>query len=138
MASTDVRAARPDDIDGVLAVWGVARSAAAVTPDTPESVTRVIERGTLFVAELEGRIVGALVAGWDGWRGNMYRLAVLPALRRRGIARALVEAGHERLRAQGAVRVTALVGLGEEDAEGLWAAVGYARDDEMARFVRNL
>ena len=66
MASTDVRAARPDDIDGVLAVWGVARSAAAVTPDTPASVTRVTERGTLFVAEHEGRIVGALVAGWDG------------------------------------------------------------------------
>ena len=78
MASTDVRAARLDDIDGVLAVWDVARSAAAVTPDTRESVTRVIERGTLFVAEHERRIVGALVAGWDGWRGNMYRLAVLP------------------------------------------------------------
>ena len=138
MASTDVRAARPDDIDGVLAVWDLARSAAAVTPDTPETVARVIERGTLFVAEDDGRIVGALVAGWDGWRGNMYRLAVLPEYRRRGIARALVDAGHERLRELGATRVIALVEHDDEPATALWRATGYGFDPQMARFVRNL
>src|SRR3954464_5134010 len=102
MASAEVRAARREDIDAVLALWGEARSAVAVTEDTAQSVARVIERGTLFLAETEGRLVGALIAGWDGWRGNMYRLAVLPAYRRRGIARALVEAGHARLRELGA------------------------------------
>ena len=78
MASADVRAARPTTSTAVLAVWGPARSAAAVTEDTAEAVAGLIERGTLFVAEADGQIVGALIAGWDGWRGNMYRLAVLP------------------------------------------------------------
>jgi ribosomal protein S18 acetylase RimI-like enzyme len=40
--------------------------------------------------------VGTLVAAWDGWRGNMYRLAVLPEHRRAGIGRELVDAGYER------------------------------------------
>lgn len=133
-----VRPARLDDTEAVLAVWGTARSAAAVTPDTPESVARVVGAGALLVAEGNEGVVGVLVAGWDGWRGNLYRLAVLPAHRRRGAARALVEAGHARLRALGAVRVTALVGRGEEDAEALWEAVGCTRDDDIARFVRNL
>ena len=42
---------------------------------------------------------GTVIASWDGWRGAMYRLAVLPSLRRRGIAAALVDEGERRLQA---------------------------------------
>ena len=124
----------------MLAVWDQARSAVAVTVDTPENVARLIDHtpDALLVAESGGEIVGVLVAAWDGWRGNMYRLAVLPPHRRRGIARRLVEAGHERLRTKGAQRVTALVAHDEEEATGLWRATGYAFDEQLARFVRNL
>lgn len=92
----------------------------------------------LLVAELYGEIVGSLIAAWDGWRGNMYRLAVLPSHRRRGIARALVDAGHEELRSKGARRVTALVPLAQEEAVGLWLNIGYERDAQISRFVRDL
>jgi ribosomal protein S18 acetylase RimI-like enzyme len=136
----EVRVATPQDVDAVLDLWDEARSAAASTPDDTGSVLRLVEpaHDALLVAEHDGRIVGALVAAWDGWRGNMYRLAVLPAYRRRGIARRLVEAGHERLRARGARRVTALVAHDEPDAMGLWRAAGYQLDEEISRFVRNL
>jgi ribosomal protein S18 acetylase RimI-like enzyme len=135
-----VRVAGHDDIDGVLAVWEEARSAAAMTPDDADAVARLIDHtpDALLVAECDGEVVGVLVAAWDGWRGNMYRLAVLPAHRGRGIGRRLVEAGHERLRAKGARRVTALVARGEEEAVGLWRATGYRLDEQMARFVRDL
>jgi len=78
------------------------------------------------------------VVGWDGWRGNMYRLAVREDFRRRGIASRLVEEGHRHLRAVGAPRVTALVGVEESDAAALWRAAGYELDEKIARFVRNL
>ena len=92
----------------------------------------------LLVAEDGGMIVGTLIAAWDGWRGGMYRLAVLPEYRRRGIAQALVEAAHERLRAKGARRITALVGADEAEAHALWRTLGYERDLHVIRFVRNL
>jgi ribosomal protein S18 acetylase RimI-like enzyme len=135
-----VRPATAADIDAVLGVWAQARSAAAQTRDDPEMVERLLERdpGALLVAEADGEIVGVLIAGWDGWRGNVYRLAVLPSHRLQGVARELVEAGHERLRAQGAHRVTALVGGEEGAAHRLWRAVGYQRDEFVHRFVRNL
>jgi len=138
--TADIRAATAADIDSVLAVWAEARTAAPRTPDDPEAVQRLLERdpGALLVAELDGEVVGVLIAGWDGWRGNVYRLAVRPSQRRQGIARQLVEAGHERLRAQGARRVTALVGGEEGAAHRLWRAVGYQRDEFVHRFVRNL
>jgi ribosomal protein S18 acetylase RimI-like enzyme len=135
-----IRVAGREDIDAVLAVWSQARSAAASTPDDPDGVARLLEHtpDALLVAECDGHVVGTLVAAWDGWRGNMYRLAVLPAYRGRGIGRRLVEAGHERLCAKGARRVTALVAHAEEEATALWRAAGYRFDEQMARFVRNL
>jgi len=138
--NAEVRTATAADIDAVLAVWAEARSAAAQTADDAKVVEQLLERdpGALLVAESNGEIVGVLIAGWDGWRGNVYRLAVLPSHRREGIARELVEAGHERLRAQGARRVTALVGGEEGAAHRLWRALGYQRDEFVHRFVRNL
>jgi ribosomal protein S18 acetylase RimI-like enzyme len=136
----EIRAATAADIDSVLAVWAEARSRAAQTPDDPAAVQQLLDRdpGALLVAEMNGKVVGVLIAGWDGWRGNVYRLAVLPPYRRQAVARQLVEAGHERLSAQGAHRVTALVGGEEGAAHRLWRAVGYQRDEFVHRFVRNL
>jgi ribosomal protein S18 acetylase RimI-like enzyme len=135
-----IRIATRDDLPAVLGLWSRARSAAARTPDDVAVLDRLLERSpdALLVAELEGEIVGALIAAWDGWRGNMYRLAVVPDVRRRGIARRLVETGHEHLRTQGARRITALVGSDESEAMALWRTTGYERDDLVVRFVRNL
>jgi ribosomal protein S18 acetylase RimI-like enzyme len=135
-----IRVARSDEIPAVLELWGSSRTATAVTPDTDDAVERLMEVSPdgLLVAEQDGRIVGALIAAWDGWRGNMYRLAVVESYRRRGVARQLVEAGHERLRAKGARRVSALVGADDEAARALWLAVGYDFDRGTGRFVRNL
>jgi ribosomal protein S18 acetylase RimI-like enzyme len=135
-----VRPATRADVDAVLELWAQARSDAASTPDDVEAIARLLEDGggALIVAKADGRVVGAIVAGWDGWRGNMYRLAVLPAYRRRGIGRRLVEAGHDSLRAKGARRVTALIAHAEEEAIALWRAAGYELDEDMSRLVRNL
>jgi ribosomal protein S18 acetylase RimI-like enzyme len=124
----------------VLALWDLSRSPVSVTPDTPEAVGALIGQpgAALLLAIEDDEVVGTLVVGWDGWRGNLYRLAVREDFRRRGIALALVEAGHDHLRSVGARRVTALVGADEEPAAALWRAAGYEHDRHIARFVRNL
>jgi ribosomal protein S18 acetylase RimI-like enzyme len=133
-----IRAARLDDLDAVLALWGGSRSSHAVTEDTPERVAAAISASALLVAEVDGQVVGALIAAFDGWRGNMYRLAVAPAARRGGVARRLVAAGEARLRDLGAPRVTALVAFDDAAARGFWAAAGYEADQVMGRMVRTL
>jgi ribosomal protein S18 acetylase RimI-like enzyme len=138
-AAVIVRPAGHSDIPAVLSIWSQARSAAAVTPDDDAAIEWLLERDpeALLVAEVAERPVGVLIAAWDGWRGNMYRLAVLAEHRRNGVARRLVDEGHRRLAARGARRVSALVAGDEPEAVGLWRAMGYA-DDGIARFARNL
>lgn len=135
-----VRECRRRDVPAVLELWQQSRSGHATTTDRLDDVQRLLGHtaGSLFVADADGAILGTLIAGWDGWRGNMYRLAVRFEDRRRGIGLALVRAGEEHLRRQGASRVTALVAYEDEVATAFWEYAGYPRDPEMSRRVRNL
>jgi ribosomal protein S18 acetylase RimI-like enzyme len=136
----DVRPCRPDEIEAVLAVWDRCRSEHAVTPDSGERVAQLVaaDPEALQVAECDGELIGTVIGAWDGWRGNFYRLAVLPEHRRAGIGRRLVEAAEERLRGRGAPRITALVAFDDVGATAFWEAAGYARDPVMGRMVRTL
>src|SRR5262249_14950580 len=83
-------------------------------------------------------VVGSIIAAFDGWRGNLYRLATRPDCRRRGVARALLAEAEKTLTAWGARRITALVESAHPDAVGFWRGVGYVDDRRIARYVRNL
>lgn len=135
-----IRPAQTADIPAVLAVWAVGRSAHAGVADSAEGVAKLLafDPGALLVAETGTTLVGTLIATWDGWRGGMYRLAVLPEYRRHGIARELVAAGHRRLVERGVTRITALVGNADERARSFWFDAGYVHDEAMGRFVLNL
>lgn len=132
-----IRPARRDELPAVLELWRVAESIPTVS-DSETALALLLDRDpdALLIAEREGAIAGTLIAGWDGWRGSLYRLAVAPAERRRGLATALVRDAERRLMARGALRVQAIVHAGEEHAMGFWAAVGYEHQPGHARFVR--
>ena len=132
------RAATAKDVQPTLALWAASRSGHAETPDSAEAVQRLLDTdpGSLLVAD-DGEVIGALIAAFDGWRGNMYRLAVRHDRRREGVAKRLVEHGEARLKQKGAVKVTALVGRGDEQAEALWRAAGYRDDVKIGRWVRS-
>jgi ribosomal protein S18 acetylase RimI-like enzyme len=124
----------------VLTLW----QKSGVTPpsvlDSIDGLTRLIGEpgGILLVAVINGQIVGSVIGGWDGWRGNIYRLAVTPRYRRRGIARRLVAEISSALFAKGAARLTALVEREHRWAIDFWEslrALGYEYDPRFARYI---
>jgi ribosomal protein S18 acetylase RimI-like enzyme len=134
-----IRTGLPQDVNAVLDFWQRAGAASSATEE-PGDVLGLLEHdpGALLIAEEGGAIVGTVVAGWDGWRGGFYRLCVDPAQRRRGLALELVQAGEERLRELGAVRLNAIVESDHPDAMAFWAAAGFELQVERSRFVKNL
>ena len=106
MSHAVVRFATPDDARAILELWRLAGAFPART-DNEESVCSLIAHDpkAVLVAEERGELAGTLVAAFDGWRGTLFRLAVLPIRRRRGVARALVAEGERGLRERGAIRV---------------------------------
>jgi ribosomal protein S18 acetylase RimI-like enzyme len=139
MENSNIRRARPADVDAILGLWQVAAATPGVT-ETPEDVFRALatENTVVLLAFVSGKIVGSVIAGFDGWRGNIYRLAVAPTKRRSGIATALVREAERVLIGLGAKRVTALVEKDHGWAVQFWDAVGYSFDGRIVRHVRNL
>lgn len=90
------------------------------------------------VAPRLGELVGTLIAGWDGWRAHLYRLAVHPAHRRKGIATALLAAAENRFVQFGAFRADAMVLHDNALAHPAWSAAGYAPQPEWSRWVKLL
>jgi ribosomal protein S18 acetylase RimI-like enzyme len=139
VSALNLRQGRLDDVDAVLALLRRAEAGPSST-ESADDLRRLLERDpdALLLADAEGEIVGSLVAGWDGWRGTFYRLAVDPAHRHRGLATELVQAGEERLRALGARRLNAIVESEEADAMAFWGSAGYELQTARSRFVKNL
>lgn len=139
MSDLHIRHATPSDVDTVLAFWREAAEGTSISDDR-DGVARLISRDpeSLLLAERDGALAGTVIAGFDGWRCHLYRLAVHPAHRRRGVATALLAAAEERFAALGGRRGDAMVLDANALAHHAWSAAGYAREPQWSRWVKPL
>jgi ribosomal protein S18 acetylase RimI-like enzyme len=92
----------------------------------------------IIIAFIDDEIVGSVIAGWDGWRGSIYRLAVIKKLKRSGIGSLLMKKAEERLRRLGATRVNAMVLEENEDAKMFYSQLEYEAQEKWRRWVRHI
>ena len=137
-----VAAAAPQDLAGAVAVIHRAFSTLAGRIDPPSAALDETEDslaarsgsgGAVFVARLDGEIVGAVCAEPKP-DGSLYldRLAVDPGRTGRGIGRALVAAVEDFARQTGHDRVTLGVRLLLADNIALFRHLGYAETSRKA------
>jgi ribosomal protein S18 acetylase RimI-like enzyme len=133
-----VRNATIADIDAVLDLWARGAGESSIANDASQ-IERMLARDPemlLLAEDDDGRILGSVIAGFDGWRAHVYRMAVDPDVRKGGVGRALVAAMEDRFRRLGAVRSDAIVLVDNELGRGFWSAVGYAPDPASDRWGR--
>jgi len=73
----------------------------------------------------DGEIVGTVMVGFDGHRGWIYYLAVMPQRQRQGLGRVLMSAAEGWLQAKGASKVQLMVRSENEDALGFYQRIDY-------------
>ena len=124
-----IRRANPADADAVLNLWKAAGATESVT-DTAADIRRISTREyVIFILAIENEnVVGSLIAAFDGWRGNMYRLATHPDYRRKGIARSMVREAEKVFDEWGVKRTAAIVEKDHPWAVHFWQDVGYVLD----------
>ncbi len=125
------------DYDKVYALWLSCRGMGLNNlDDSREGIERFLKRNpeTCFVAEDGGRLVGVIIAGNDGRRGYIYHTAVNPGFRRKGIAKALVNAALEALHDLGITKTALVVFKRNSDGNAFWESMGFtAREDLVYR-----
>jgi ribosomal protein S18 acetylase RimI-like enzyme len=124
----------PEHFAGVDALWQTA------FPDDPiwnrAAVAIPAKRAMqpeLFLVATDGALVaGTIMAGYDGHRGWLYALAVLPSHRHHGIAKRLVDEAMLRLGRLGCKKVNLQVRKHNEAATAFWRAMGFAVEERVS------
>lgn len=151
-----VRSARASEIDTVISVFHAANvQYAEVLPrDLYDAfmtnvldVRRRMADSQLFVAELDGRVAGAITyypdasleaLGWPPHWAGIRTVNVAPAARGRGLGRALVQTCIDRARMQGATGICLHTADFMEAAVAMYERMGFVRCPEYDRDVMSL
>ena len=73
-----------------------------------------------------GRIVGSVMAGFEGHRGWVYYLAVVPERRSQGLGRRLMHHAEAWLERQGAPKIMLMIREENESVRRLYEGLGYS------------
>jgi len=90
-----------------------------------------------FVALLRGKLVGSIMAGYEGHRGWLNYLAVLPEYQKRGYGGKLVEKAVGELRKLGCLKVNLQVRRSNVSVIEFYKHLGF-REDEVASLGKRL
>ena len=131
-----LRECREDEGQAVLDLWRQAGDVVASPTDSLEQVKVAINHSAalFLVAESKGNIVDTIIGTFDSWRGEVYGLAV----RRRGVARMLVDGAEKWMGEQGCHRITALVEKDHPWATGFWNSAGYQLHESISIYLRDI
>ena len=138
MTNFSIRIMKIEDYQVVYQLWaGIHGMGMRSLDDSPAGIDRFLKRNpnTCFVAEMDGQIVGVILAGHDGRRGYIYHAAVLPELRGQGIGKALLAQAVEALKAEGIHKVGLLVYANNEIGNAFWESQGWERRKDV--YYRN-
>ncbi|WP_442890149.1 GNAT family acetyltransferase [Congregicoccus parvus] len=81
--------------------------------------------GLFWVALESGRVIGTIMAGYDGHRGWIYSLAVRPETRHRGVGSALLRHAEARLAALGCLKVNLQLVASNGATVAFYESLGY-------------
>ncbi len=129
-----VRTMQPEDYDQVYELWMTIRGFRIRSiDDSRAGVERFLLRNptTSVVAEMDGRVVGAILCGHDGRRGCLYHVCVREGFRRMGIGKAMVVACMEALRKEQISKVSLIAFTKNDIGNAFWKCIGWTKREDL-------
>lgn len=130
----NIRKMTIDDYDEIYNLWvSCAGMSLNNFDDSKDGIDKFINRNpdTCFVALIENKIVGVILAGNDGRRGFIYHTAVSPRFRKQGIGRKLVDTAMLALKQLGINKVALVVFDKNIDGNAFWESLGFTVRNDL-------
>lgn len=126
--AVSIRPFEPRDTESVVALW---RACGLTRPqnDPQKDIARkskVNPEWFLVAEDATGRVVGTVMAGYEGHRGWINYLGVAPAWQRGGLGRRLMDEAEARLRAAGCPKINLQVRPDNRAAIAFYERIGFA------------
>jgi ribosomal protein S18 acetylase RimI-like enzyme len=130
MAHVTIRPFAPKDTADVIACW---RACNLIAPwNDPESdiaLKLAFQPELFFVAVHEEIVVGTVMVGYEGHRGWINYLGVLPEWRKHDVGRQLMEKAEAVLRAMGCPKINLMVRKSNLGVLGFYERLGFKPDE---------
>ncbi|HRX61108.1 MAG TPA: GNAT family acetyltransferase [Candidatus Competibacter sp.] len=121
------------DTSAVVDLWKLCDLTRPWNDPTKDITRKLTVQPELFLlAEQEGRIIGSVMAGYEGHRGWINYLAVHPDYRRAGLGRQLMAAAEKRLLSLGCPKINLQVRTSNAAAIGFYQSIGFAQDEVVS------
>ena len=91
-----------------------------------------VEDGLFYLAVQNDKVIGSVMAGYDGHRGWIYSLAVVPSLQKKGIGTRLLHYAEARLSEIGCMKINLQIVAGNEAVERFYFANGYSTEKRIS------
>ncbi len=133
-----VRAYEPQDESAVVELWEVVFPDDPPWNNPPDVIQRKlsVQRDMFLVCLSTGRLVGTVLAGFDGVRGWVHKVAAHPEFQRKGIATHLMKAAEERLANIGCPKLNIQLRTSNTSAVKFYESAGYAIEDRVSMSKR--
>jgi ribosomal protein S18 acetylase RimI-like enzyme len=89
-----------------------------------------------FIGILDGQLIGSVMVGYEGHRGWMNYLAVLPSFQRRGYGRKLVNRAIIELRKLGCLKLNLQVRKSNTPVIGFYKHIGFKEEERISFGMR--
>ena len=129
-----IRVMTLDDYEKVYALWrSIEGFGIRSIDDSKEGIERFLKRNptTNIVAEMDGKIVGAILCGHDGRQGAFYHVCVHKDYRMHGIGKAMVVRAMEALQAEKINKITLFAFRTNGVGNAFWRGVGWKCREDM-------
>ena len=134
-----IRVMTANDYDSVAKLWTSSNGIGVNPDDSKENISKYLQRNpnTSFVAVENGEIVGAILAGHDGYRGFIHHTAVSVSHRGIGIGTKLVNTAVDAIRNEGINKVVLVAFKTNTLGNSFWEKRGFSiREDLYYRDLR--
>lgn len=131
---TIVRPFQEADRKDVVAIWNdvFADDPPWNDPDAVIDTKLTVQPHLFFVCESDSRIVATLIAGFDGFRGWIHHVAVLPSHQGSGLSRKLIEAAEAGLRTMGCRKINLQVREDNRKAAEAYRHMGFEDESRIS------
>jgi ribosomal protein S18 acetylase RimI-like enzyme len=118
----------------VVSLWKVVFPDAPARNDPVHDIARKLKtQPELFLVAVDAeRVVGTAMAGFDGHRGWLHLVAVLPERRRSGVGAALMHRAEELLAGMGCPKLNLQVRASSPEAVGFYEKLGYQVEERIS------
>jgi ribosomal protein S18 acetylase RimI-like enzyme len=133
-----IRPYSPTDEPDVVKLWQTVFPEAPAWNDPATDIHIKLKQQPelFFVAEIDGKLVGTAMSGFDGHRGWAYYVAVNPEYRRRGFGSALMRQVESGLAEAGCPKLNLQIRSTNADVRSFYESLGYTIEDRISMAKR--